>query len=90
MPTMSTIYDKPRAGWNNIHTDDYLTNYYQTNVTGDVVKQEKKSTTPQQFDEDHINLMTMINIKAVCSKSNERKFVIQCVMDQYEESNATI
>jgi hypothetical protein len=34
--------------------------------------------------------MTIRNIKAVCSKSNERKFVIQCVMDEYEESNATI
>ncbi len=33
--------------------------------------------------------MTMRQIKAVCSKSNERKFVIQCVMDEYEESNAT-
>jgi hypothetical protein len=34
--------------------------------------------------------MTMTNIKAVCSKSKERKFVIQCVMDEYEERNATI
>jgi hypothetical protein len=34
--------------------------------------------------------MTMRYIKAVCSKSNERKFVIQCVMDEYEERNATI
>jgi hypothetical protein len=34
--------------------------------------------------------MTMRNIKAVCSKSNERAFVIQCVMDEYEESNTTI
>jgi len=34
--------------------------------------------------------MTMRHIKAVCSKSNERKFVIQCVMDEHEESNATI
>ncbi len=49
----------------------------------------KKSTTPQ-FEEDHITLMTMRHIKAVCSKSNERNFVIQCVMDEYEESNATI
>ncbi len=50
----------------------------------------KKSIKPQQFEEDHINLMTMSNIRAVCSKSNERKFVIQCVMDEYEESNANI
>jgi hypothetical protein len=57
---------------------------------GDVVQQEKKSTTPQQLEEDHITLMTMRHIKAVCSKSNEKKFVIQCVMDEYEESNATI
>jgi hypothetical protein len=34
--------------------------------------------------------MTMRYINAVCSKSNERKFVIQCVMDEYEESLATI
>jgi hypothetical protein len=51
---------------------------------------KKKITTPQQFEEDHIQLMTMRNIKPVCSKSNERSFVIQCVMDEYEESNATI
>ncbi len=50
----------------------------------------KKSTTTQQFEADHIQLMTMRNIKAVCSKSNESSFVIQCVMNQYEESNATI
>jgi hypothetical protein len=34
--------------------------------------------------------MTMRHIKAACSKSNGRKFVIQYVMDKYEESNATI
>ncbi len=34
--------------------------------------------------------MTVRNIKAVCSKSNERSFTIQCEMDEYEESNATI
>ncbi len=34
--------------------------------------------------------MTMMNIKAVCTKSNERAFFIQCVMDGYEDSNATI
>jgi hypothetical protein len=30
---------------------------------GDVVQQEKKSTTPQQLEEDHITLMTMRYIK---------------------------
>jgi hypothetical protein len=34
--------------------------------------------------------MTMKYIKAVHSKSNERKFAIQCVMDKYVESNDTI
>jgi hypothetical protein len=34
--------------------------------------------------------MTIRNIKAVHSKSNERKFVIQCVRDAYEETNAAI
>ncbi len=51
---------------------------------------KKKPTTPQQFEQGHIQLMTMRNIKAVCSKLNERSFVIQCVMNEYEESNATI
>jgi hypothetical protein len=51
---------------------------------------KKIPTSPQQLEEDHITLMTMRNIKAVRSKSNERKFFIQCVMDEYEESNATI
>jgi hypothetical protein len=90
MPTISTIYDRPGAGWNRIYTDDYFKNYFKTSETGDVVQQGKKSTTPQQFDKDHIQFMTMRNIKAVCSKTNERSFVIQFVMDEYEESNATI
>jgi hypothetical protein len=88
--TMSTIYDKPGAGWDRINIEDYFTSYFKTNEVGDVVQQEKKSTTPQQLEEDHITLMTMRIIKAVCSKSNEKNFFIQCVMDEYEESNATI
>ena len=35
-----TIYDKPGAGWNIIDTDNYFTNYYQTNEMGDVVQQK--------------------------------------------------
>jgi hypothetical protein len=87
---MSTIHDKPGAGWNRINPHNYFTKYFKKNEVGDVVQQEKKSTTPHQFEEDHIYLMTMTYIKAVCLKSNKRKFVIQCVMDEYEESNATI
>jgi hypothetical protein len=51
---------------------------------------KKKSITPQQLEEDHIILMTMRTIKAVCSKSNERNLFIQCVMNEYEETSATI
>jgi hypothetical protein len=51
---------------------------------------KKKTTTPQQFEEDQIQLMTMRNIKTVHSKSNETSFVIQCVMEEYEDSNAAI
>ncbi len=32
----------------------------------------------------------MRNIKGVCSKSNKKNFFIECVMDEYEESNTTI
>jgi hypothetical protein len=75
---MSTIYDKPGAGWDRIDIVDYFTSYFKTNEVGDVVQQEKKSTTPQQqLEEDHITLMTMRHIEAVCSKSNKRKIFIQ-------------
>jgi hypothetical protein len=38
---MSTIYDKPGAGWNRINPDDYFTNYFKTNEMGDVVQHKK-------------------------------------------------
>ncbi len=41
LPTMSTIYDKPGAGWDWIDPDDYFTSYFKTNEMGDVVQQEK-------------------------------------------------
>ncbi len=57
---------------------------------GYVVQKEKLSITPKQFEEDHIQLTTMRFIKVVQTNSNEGLFFVQCVMDQYEESNATI
>ncbi len=71
---MSTVYDKSGAGWDRIDIDDYFTSYFKTNEVGDVIQQEKISTTPQKLEED-LNLMTMRNIKAVCSKSNKRIFL---------------
>ncbi len=41
MPTMSSISDKPRYGWDRINTDDYFKNYFKTSDMGDVVQQEK-------------------------------------------------
>ena len=41
LPTMSTIYDKSRAGWNRIDPDNYFTSYFKTNEMDDVVQQEK-------------------------------------------------
>ncbi len=38
---MSTIYEKPGAGWNRINPDNYFTSYLKTNEMGDVVQQEK-------------------------------------------------
>jgi hypothetical protein len=40
MPTISTIYGKPGAGWNGMNTDDYFKNYFNTSGTGDVVQKE--------------------------------------------------
>jgi hypothetical protein len=41
LPTMSTIEDKPGAGWDRIDIDNYFTSYFKTNEMGDVVQQEK-------------------------------------------------
>ncbi len=41
LPTMSTIYDKPGAGWDRNDPDDYFTSYFKTNEMGDVIQQEK-------------------------------------------------
>jgi hypothetical protein len=38
-------------------------------------KRKKRFTTPQQFEEDHIQLMTMRYIKVVQTNSNERAFL---------------
>jgi hypothetical protein len=72
------MYDKPGAGWDRIDIDNYFTSYFKTNEVGDVVEQEKKSTTPRQLEENHIILMTMKHFKAVCSKSNKRIFYSMC------------
>ena len=45
LPTMSTIYDKPGAGWYRIDHDNYFTSYFKTNEMGDVVQQEKICNT---------------------------------------------
>ncbi len=63
LPSMSTIYDKPGAGWDRIDPDNYFTSYFKTNEVADVVQQGKKSTTPQQLEEDHITLTTMTILK---------------------------
>jgi hypothetical protein len=41
LPTMSTIYDKPGAGWDKINPGNYFTSYFKTNEMGDVVQQKK-------------------------------------------------
>ncbi len=38
---MSTIYDKPGAGWDRINPDDYFSSYLKKNEMGDVVQVEK-------------------------------------------------
>ena len=75
---MSTIYNEPGAGWDRIDPEDYFTSYFKTNEMVDVVQQEKIYNNTTTVGRDHITLMTMRNTKTVCSKSNERKFVM-CV-----------
>ncbi len=69
MATMLTIYDKPAAEWNKS----------KLMITSKIISKQvkrvmwyKKNTTPQQFEKNHIQLMTMRYIKLVCKKTNER------------------
>ncbi len=62
---MSSIYDKSGAGWNGINTDNCFKNYFKTREKGDMVKKENIYTTPKQFEEDHIKLMTVRFINVV-------------------------
>ncbi len=55
MPTMSTNYDKPGAGWNRIDTDDYLKNHFKTNEMGNVVQQEKNIQHNNSFNRITLN-----------------------------------
>ncbi len=45
LPTMSTIYEKPGAGWDRINPDDYFTSYFKTNKMSGVVQHQKCQTT---------------------------------------------
>ncbi len=42
---MSTIYDKPGAGWDRIDIDYYFPSYFKTNEVGDVNKKKIYNTT---------------------------------------------
>jgi hypothetical protein len=43
---------------------------------GDVVQQEKKPTTPQQLEEDHITLMTMRHLKLFTQNQTKVFFLL--------------
>jgi hypothetical protein len=64
MLTTSRIYDKPGAVWSKIILTIIL-KIISKGVTMVMRYKTKKTTTPQQFEEDHIQLMTMRFIKVV-------------------------
>jgi hypothetical protein len=45
LPTMSSIYDKPGDGWDQINNEDYFKKKFKTSDMGIVVQQEKVYNT---------------------------------------------
>ncbi len=46
-------------------TDNYFKKYFKMSEMDNVIQKGKYSTTPQQFEEDYIQLMTIRFIKVV-------------------------
>ncbi len=89
MPTMLSIHDKPGAGWNQINTDNYFKNYFKMSDTGDVVQKEKSLQHHNSLKRITFNWWQW-GILKLFEQIQMKGHFFQCVMNQYEESNATI
>ncbi len=81
---MLTFYNKQGDGWTNIRINKYI-----KKKTDDASGGVKQMTTSQQFEEAYIQLETMREIK-VEKISNEYKFSIKCLLENFQANNSTL
>ncbi len=74
---MLTFYNKQGEGWTNIQINKYFSGGVQ------------QMTTSQQFEEAYIQFETTRQIK-VEKISNEYKFSIKCVLENFQANNSTL
>jgi hypothetical protein len=82
---MLTFYDKQGDGWTNI----CINKYFKQKKTDDASGGVQQMTTSQQFVEVYIQLETMreINVEKI---SNEYKFSIKCLLENFQANNSTL
>ncbi len=81
---MLTFYNKQGDGWTNI-----CINIYFKKKTDDASGSVQQMTTSQQFEEAYIQLETMREIK-VEKFSNEYKFSIKCLLENFQANNSIL
>jgi hypothetical protein len=80
-----TFYNKQGEGW----TNSCINKYFKPKKSDDASGGVQLMTTSQQFEEACIQLETMRQIK-VEKISNEYKFSIKCLLENYQANNSTL
>ncbi len=81
LSTMSTIYDTKGEGWRKVPN---IERYFCSDNPHDDNIAQAPITTSHQYEENHIILMTLFEIKKFVLGKNMQKFRMRCYMKNYE------
>jgi hypothetical protein len=87
LSTMSTIYDTKGEGWSKVPN---VERYFHSDNPRDDNIAQVPITTSHQYEENHILLMTVCEIKKIVLGKNLQKFWMRCFMKNYEQGNNAI
>jgi hypothetical protein len=87
LSTMSTIYDVKGEGWSKVPN---IERYFRSNNPCDDNLALAPITTSHQYEEIHILLMTMCEIREIVLGKNMQKFWMRCFTKKYERGNDAI
>jgi hypothetical protein len=87
LSTMSTIYDTKGKGWNKVTN---IKRYFCSDNSREDNIAQAPITISQQYKENLILLMTVIEIKKIVLGKNMQKFQMRCSMKNYKQGNNAI